>query len=322
MLEHHGVKTGDISVRAHARSGRNRLFVIDGVPCAPWLAKQTVGTGSAEVWLYEHARNALICSPRLVFLNQELNTVVTEYEVEARTIQLMAVEEPAEAIVCLASLAPSLATLHSQRVPLAPAAKAELPSLDPIPVEVWHQTSAAAQELTRVVQASPLLGQTLTKVAEMSTPMGLIHGDLKIDNVLVRPDGTFLLVDWECGGTGAISMDLGAVLGSMICIWVDNMAIDDETELPDWIENGIVPFDCLKRSASRFLATYGDAMNGLEMPVPTLSEINAHVVAWLTARSWADSLQATALLPQLYLRVAVALGLLVNPAELWDHELR
>lgn len=318
MLKHHGVDMANVSVRAHARSGRNRLFLIDGIDRAPWLAKQTTGTGSTEAWLYGHARSALTCSPALVFLNEDLNTVVTEYDSEAETIQSIAVEDPAKAILCLASVATLLATLHSQRVPWAPAAQTEAPTLDPIPVEVWHQSSSAAQELTRIIQASPLLGQTFAHLGEMSTPTGFIHGDLKIDNILVRPDGTILLVDWECGGTGAVSMDVGAVIGSMICIWVDNMDLDDDAELSDWIENGAVSFECLKISASTFLKTYVAAMNNLGISAPTLTEINAHVASWLTARSWADSLQATVLLPQLYLRVAVGLGLLMNPDELWD----
>jgi aminoglycoside phosphotransferase (APT) family kinase protein len=40
-------------------------------------------------------------------------------------------------------------------------------------------------------------------------PLGLVHGDFQTSNVLVQPDGMFLLVDWELAHVGDPREDLG-----------------------------------------------------------------------------------------------------------------
>lgn len=97
---------------------------------------------------------------------------------------------------------------------------------------VLRDVSPAQLEVTRQAQASTDIDDALTALRARWAPNALIHGDLKWGNVLVRaprliPDRLWL-VDWEYGGWGDPSWDLGSALHAFVADCIHAAVAEDE----------------------------------------------------------------------------------------------
>lgn len=105
-----------------------------------------------------------------------------------------------------ARLGEILARLHNT-------ASATRPYVVPIP--------GAVAELTRLATRYPFAEEyrkLIPRVSALSTsPAATIHGEVNGSNVLCRPSGEIVLIDWDNAGTGPIALDLGYPL---ICVFL------------------------------------------------------------------------------------------------------
>jgi hypothetical protein len=62
----------------------------------------------------------------------------------------------------------------------------------------------------------PIVRPLQTARPEMSGPTGLVHCDLRSDNLLFRPDGSALLLDWSEACIGALAVELAGFAPSCI----------------------------------------------------------------------------------------------------------
>ncbi len=67
--------------------------------------------------------------------------------------------------------------------------------------------SGLLAELDRVQEEYPQLVGSL-----MAGPVTLLHGDFRLDNLLFRPDGDVVLLDWQLAGVGHPAWDVGYFL--------------------------------------------------------------------------------------------------------------
>lgn len=77
------------------------------------------------------------------------------------------------------------------------------------PAELWSNpliTDVLAQIIAR-----PELVAGLRRARAAWRPVGLIHGDCKLDNVIIAADGAIRLIDWEMARHGDPAWDLGAL---------------------------------------------------------------------------------------------------------------
>lgn len=128
---------------------------------------------------------------------------------------------PAPASEHLAALGAFMRVLHRMPAPAA-AAVARPPWVTrlhrPTPRRLaW--SSAAVVRLIREVQADDAMCDALDALAASWRPEGLVHGDLRLSNVLVRVDGRIAVVDWEAAGGGPGSMDAGWLAGDLLLRW-------------------------------------------------------------------------------------------------------
>ncbi|MGI3902019.1 MAG: phosphotransferase family protein [Janthinobacterium lividum] len=90
--------------------------------------------------------------------------------------------------------------------------------------------SRANFEILRIVQSQPELVCRLDSLTDLWRPTGLIHGDIKADNILVvpKPDGSgaaeVKLVDWELVQIGDPAWDLAGVLQDLVLFWINTMS--------------------------------------------------------------------------------------------------
>jgi thiamine kinase-like enzyme len=74
--------------------------------------------------------------------------------------------------------------------------------------------------LLKVAQSSDSIRQAIHRSAEGWNAQALLHGDLRLDNVLVRPSDSIALVDWECWGLGIPAWDVACPLADIVFSWI------------------------------------------------------------------------------------------------------
>lgn len=90
-----------------------------------------------------------------------------------------------------------------------------VPSAHPLrPSDLIEATSGQLQVI-RAIQSDPLVGSRLAALAASTTPT-LIHGDARLDNILVSDEGGIRLIDFELSRIGDPLFDLGNLVGSVL----------------------------------------------------------------------------------------------------------
>lgn len=77
------------------------------------------------------------------------------------------------------------------------------------PADLWSN-SLVADVLAQIVSRSDLVAG-LRRARAAWRPVGLIHGDCKLDNVIIGDDGAIRLIDWEMARLGDPAWDLAAL---------------------------------------------------------------------------------------------------------------
>lgn len=318
LLLRRGFDCRGVGVEEHPRSGRHRLWLVRGLEGRVWLAKETFGATDGEGWFYSQAASRLRLTPRLLLAEPEAHLVVMEYVEGAEDLQQIAHHDPAAALDHFPHLAEPLVSLHGLETGhlAPPRAQVPLPELDPINLYVWECASPAARELLVSVQKTRVLCEALRQSAAGLGPRGLVHGDLKSDNIL-RSGGCEHIIDWELCGLGALGWDLGALLGSMVVLWADHLAVDGDTGPEEWVAQGEVPFHRLHSACCEFLRAYLQAAASDGLAAPDRPSVAVHTAAWIVARTWADAALAHEMPASALVRLMIAEGLVREPAELF-----
>ena len=271
-----------------------------------WLAKTS--RFEAESWFYQEVGWQLGWVPTSTRITSR-HVVLTDYLDGLPSVHEVSRDQPNEAIEMLVSLAPMLAQLHGWPSDgELHAAHPSLPELDPVPVATWIDSSEASRHVLRSLQRRDLLCRAFREASSGIGPRGLIHGDLKGDNVLWSSTEPVVL-DWELCGRGFIGWDVGSVIGSMLVIWMEGMQLDGPR--PDaWFDEAVVPYPEVCGAARRFLADY---RRHAHHPVPSPAVVVTYTATWLTAWAWIESLFARQVDPRHLLRLVIAEGLVRNP---------
>ena len=278
---------------------------------ARWLVKAP--RSGSESWFYETIGPHVRWIPTHTDV-ADPSVVLTEYLEGCPSLFDISAADPAEAIDGLVSLAPVLAELHRWPTEGAevPSATPPLPELDPVHVSAWVDGTQPSRHLLRSLQRRERLCQSLRRACARVGPQGLIHGDLKLDNVLSSPAGP-IVIDWELGGHGPLAWDLGSVLGSILAIWIDGADLDQPA--PDhWFENAVIPYPEACSAVRRFVSEYRARVTGPMMP--TLSILVDYLASWLVARSWVESSLIPQVNPRHLLRLIIAEGIVRSPQAL------
>jgi aminoglycoside phosphotransferase (APT) family kinase protein len=96
-----------------------------------------------------------------------------------------------------------------------------------------HTSSAAALELTQIIQGTDELCAALNELVASWSEDAVIHGDVRWDNCVAwrgtRSDHwtRLQLIDWELCGNGDPGWDIGAFLGEYLHAWLQSIPIAD-----------------------------------------------------------------------------------------------
>jgi hypothetical protein len=122
----------------------------------------------------------------------------------------------------------------------------------------------AGYEMLRVLQNPDGLSERLGGLSRHWQPTTMIHGDVRLDNVLVRsprPAGEpgaveLWIVDWEMVSLGDPAWDLAGALQDFLVFWVSSITLADEMTAEQMIAEARVPLHTVQTAVRALWAGY------------------------------------------------------------------
>lgn len=126
--------------------------------------------------------------------------------------------------------------------------------------------SAANLELIRTLQMQDGLAERLELLCKRWQNECLIHGDLRFDNVLIRPRtecnaGEAIIVDWEMVQHGDPAWDLAGALQDYIGCWVSSMPLSLEISMEERAAQARFPLNHAQAEICSMCECYSAALN-------------------------------------------------------------
>jgi Ser/Thr protein kinase RdoA (MazF antagonist) len=123
-------------------------------------------------------------------------------------------------------------------------------------------SSAAALELTRMIQATDDFRTALDALIAAWTEEAVIHGDVRWDNCLAWRSADsdrwtrLQLIDWEVCGVGDPGWDLGAFLAEYLRAWLRSIPIADPQDPARLIAHAVLPLRRMRPAMRAFWESY------------------------------------------------------------------
>jgi Phosphotransferase enzyme family len=224
-------------VRFSAPHSKNEVVLVESpeIGCIVYKAPPSHGNDQslqAESEFYTAtSRDARLAGlrpfiPRLLHYDTRLKSLVISSAMPALTAHEYLVVSGSVSSAILVQVGKALAVLHGalsgDRQPISGLAtfrrvqpwilSLSTPGKGPLP---RNQMAAA---LLHSVSQSGIVAQTIRSVALEPKTLSLVHGDMRLANVIITgPERAKVhLIDWELCGLGNPAWDLGALLGSLI----------------------------------------------------------------------------------------------------------
>lgn len=175
--------------------------------------------------------------PELVAFDKERTILCTSLIVDSQSLRTAQLADPKLRASLAKSLGVLLAKFHTATVAdmvdlLPKSAKHRVPTLLHGRSLVSRPEDDPAGVYTRI-QQYPEYARLVRETAAYWQPDGLMHGDIRWDNILVSPgeSGPLLsLIDWELAGGGDTAWDVAGVVQSYLIDWSADLIDTDELQ--------------------------------------------------------------------------------------------
>ena len=237
----------DGGLRVHDESRLNRVFVVTAEGERSLVLKAAGSAAGVRVareaavlerlWsVDDHGSLAPFLPPVVVYDDAE-GVLVLEAAPHARDLgrhhaggrySCALARETGRALARLHAVRPSAMSGLQSPTDAAWSLQIHEPDLDSL-----RTSSAAAIELTRIIQATDELRTALDELVASWTEEAVIHGDVRWDNCIAcrsRDSDRWTrlqLIDWELCGLGDPGWDIGAFLAEYLRAWLESIPIAD-----------------------------------------------------------------------------------------------
>jgi aminoglycoside phosphotransferase (APT) family kinase protein len=247
LISARAVVDGRLRVADVSRLNRVFLVTAEGERCFVLKTGPAGDTGVArEAAVLERlrsvdaSRKVALSLPKVVGYDRAEGALILEAEPGARDLarhhtrgrfSRALAREAGRALAILHGIAP--AALSDLKNPEAPTWSSRVHEPD---LESMRTLSAAAVDLTRIIQSVDDLCVALDEVASSWCAESVIHGDVRWDNFLALRDHSsdrwerLLLIDWELAAPGDPAEDVGSFLGEYLRTWRHSIPVSDLRE--------------------------------------------------------------------------------------------
>jgi Phosphotransferase enzyme family len=191
----------------------------------------------------------------------------------------------------------------------------------PTPEDLAVLTPASYQAL-RILQGGSGLGEQLDDLGGLWEAQTVIHGDVKSENVLVRPHPgepdpqpvDVRIVDWELVQIGDPAWDLAGALHDFVHFWISSMTLAAATSPDQMIAGAGYPLGIIQAAIREFWGGYRSAET---LSPPEAESILSRAVAFSAARliqsAYEEAFQADILSARAVILLQVGSNLLSSP---------
>lgn len=303
-------------VRVHVDGGRELLL-------KRGTTRYLAGDGALlnEGLIYQMLKDLGIAdlAPRCILHDRATDVLLLEY-VQASTVRDRWQNLAADAYAW-ASLGTVFARLHTTgtRAPewahrLLGSFGELVPSAQPLhPADLIEATQGQLL-IIRAIQSEPLIGSRLAELSSATQPT-VIHGDARLDNILVQDDGEVRLIDFELSRVGDPLYDLGTLVGSVIEHNATSSAQELEEKAGQFLERVVRSSYLQVRSIiAGYRVTARHESADLPSPEDFLSRLSAYVGVYLLHRAGALAHQFHAETRMARLFTIIGCSFVKNPA--------
>jgi aminoglycoside phosphotransferase (APT) family kinase protein len=176
-------------------------------------------------------------------------------------------------------------------------------------------SSAAAIELTRIIQATDEFRTALDELVATWTKEAVIHGDVRWDNCLACRNGDsdrwkrLRLIDWELCGLGDPGWDIGAFLAEYLRAWLESIPITDPQDLGRLLPYARHPLRGMRPAIGAFWDAY---MHHRSAATAEPRGLLPRAIRFAAVRLLAAALEEAQTLTELRARVLSQLSLSLN----------
>lgn len=139
----------------------------------------------------------------------------------------------------------------------------------------------------------PELVRTLAELRATWRPNGLVHDDVKLDNIVWDPATRLVLADWELVDYGDVDWDVGAALQGFLVPWLLAVPWDAATPLPQQLERASFSIDSAHQACRAFWRAYVDARGVPPAERPALRDRCVRYAAVRLLQTGFEHLQGT-----------------------------
>jgi hypothetical protein len=155
--------------------------------------------------------------------------------------------------------------------------------------ELLATLSPANHRMLRILQEQKGLGEALDRCRKQWRPETVIHGDIRSDNVLVRPPRSetgrrrveIWLVDWEMVRIGDPAWDLAGVLQDFLLFWISSMPMMVDLDIGERVAQAHYPIASLRGTIRAFWHAY---VKSARIPPLSADDLLARAVSFSAAR--------------------------------------
>lgn len=182
--------------------------------------------------------------------------------------------------------------------------------------------SPAGSETLRILQTQGDFAEQLKRLCEQWQPRAVVHGDIRFDNVLIRPpqagqeqaDVQLWITDWEMIQFGDPAWDVAGALQDFLVFWVSTMPLSDELAVEQMIDQAAVPLAVLRGATRAMWSGYRRAASlGPAMAEDLLRRAVVFSAARLVQSAFEVAQGANVLPGRSVLLLQISANLLVEP---------
>jgi len=129
--------------------------------------------------------------------------------------------------------------------------------------QLFGNLAGGNRDIIKIINQFPDFVNKLDQLRKDWIPNGLIHGDMKWDNIIIAPrkNGINLqIADWELSDIGDTRWDVAAVLQSYLTFWVIHMPQDAKMPTTQQVDNAKYSLETMQPALQRFWITYTDTL--------------------------------------------------------------